>query len=75
MSLGVSADKDEFARVKTVVTDLITWLQVWSLPGTRHKSYCDDEMHKHVMREDSSSGSTAAAQQQQATTSQAGSTR
>ena len=50
MKFGASADKDQFARVKTVITDLITWLPVESLSGISHKSYCDEEMHKHVMR-------------------------
>ena len=50
MKFGASADKDQFARVKAVITDLITRLQVESLPGTGHKSYCDGEMDKHVTR-------------------------
>ena len=31
MKFGASADKNQFARVKAVITDLITWLQVGSL--------------------------------------------
>ena len=31
LKFGASADKDEFARLKAVISDLITWLQVESL--------------------------------------------
>ena len=45
-----SADKDQFAPVKAVIRDLITRLQAVSLSEISHESYCDEEMHEHIMQ-------------------------
>merc|ERR1712136_478448 len=46
MKFGAGAGEDPFAKVKELITDLITRLQAESSAETGHKSYCDEEMAK-----------------------------
>ena len=50
IQFGLGAVVDPFVKVKSLITVLITRLQAESLSQTSHKSYCDEEMHKHTVR-------------------------
>merc|ERR1719284_580008 len=52
MRLGVAAGEDPFAKVKGLITDMITTLEEDAEADASHKAYCDKEMSEATAKKD-----------------------